>query len=159
MHDAPKRDAHSAPISVAAVRQLFAHPAHCEPSQFLRREISARMQERLGLIKIKPERVLDAACGEGRDLLVLQQAYPEAQLLGVDAALPMLSVARDASAASPPRAQHCKHLFQDCWVVIGCTRLLPNLPAPTLPTYPSIVAVLICCGPTSPCIGTRSPTP
>ena len=100
MHDAPQRDAHSAPISVAAVRQRFARPQRCEPSQFLRREISARMQERLALIKIKPERVLDAGCGEGRDLLVLQQTYPEAQLLGVDAALPMLDVARATSTAS-----------------------------------------------------------
>lgn len=58
------------------------------------------MQERLGLIKIKPERVLDAACGEGSDLLVLQQAYPESQLFGVDAASAMLGVARQATADS-----------------------------------------------------------
>lgn len=100
MHDAPKRDAHSAPISVATVRQRFAQPQRCEPSQFLRREISARMQERLALIKIKPARLLDAGCGEGRDLLALQQTFPEATLLGVDAAQPMLNAARAASAAS-----------------------------------------------------------
>jgi len=136
MHDAPKRDAHSAPISVAAVRQLFAHPAHCEPSQFLRREISARMQERLGLIKIKPERVLDAACGEGRDLLLLQQAYPEAQLLGVDAASPMLSVARTISTASRSALQTFVsrllggHRFHAPAAQLACTDFA-NLPLPS----------------------------
>ena len=127
MHHAPKRDAHSAPISVASVRQLFARPARCAPSQFLRREISARMQERLGLIKIKPERVLDAACGEGRDLLVLQQTYPEAQLLGVDAAVPMLDIARTTGIATRSALQTFfarllgGHRLHSEAVLLGCS--------------------------------------
>ena len=100
MHDASKEQANSAPIDVARVRKLFAHPSHHEASQFLRREISARMFERLSLIKIKPQQILDAGCGEGRDLLPLQQNYPDAQLLAVDAAVPVLSVARASSTAT-----------------------------------------------------------
>lgn len=100
MHDASTSSATSAAISVAAVRLLFARPLRCDASQFLRREISARMLERLALIKIKPQQILDAGCGEGRDLLPLQQNYPEAELLAIDAALPMLQAARLANAAT-----------------------------------------------------------
>ena len=85
----------SAPISVARVQRLFAQPLRCEPSQFLRREISGRMFERLSLIKIQPERVLDAGCGEGDDLMALAQAFPAAELFGVDVSPNMLHTARD----------------------------------------------------------------
>jgi malonyl-CoA O-methyltransferase len=83
----------SAPIDPARVRTLFADPARVAPSAFLRREIAGRMHERLGLVKLVPRRVLDAGCGAGADLAVLQQAYPAAQVLGVDAALAMTAAA------------------------------------------------------------------
>lgn len=98
MPEIPDSDRYSAPISVATVRQLFAHPSRCAGSQFLRREVSARMFERLSLIKAQPRCLLDAGCGEGDDLLGLQQAFPQAQLVGVDAALPMLLRAARAGA-------------------------------------------------------------
>jgi malonyl-CoA O-methyltransferase len=82
-----------APVSVAAVRRRFLRPGRCADSQFLRREISARMFERLALIKTTPQRMLDAGCGEGEDLLGLQQAFPAAQLIGLDLSLPMLEQA------------------------------------------------------------------
>ncbi|MFM7227084.1 MAG: methyltransferase domain-containing protein, partial [Betaproteobacteria bacterium] len=100
MHDASTSSASSASIAVATVRQLFARPIRCDASQFLRREISARMLERLPLIKIQPQQILDAGCGEGRDLFALQQHYPAAALLGIDAAAPMLQAARSANAAT-----------------------------------------------------------
>lgn len=83
-----------APVSVAGVRRQFARPERCADSQFLRREISARMFERLALIKANPLRMLDAGCGEGDDLLGLQQAFPSAELIGIDLSLPMLEQAR-----------------------------------------------------------------
>jgi len=100
MHDVSKSAANSAPINVTRLRKLFAQPSRCDGSQFLRREISTRMLERLSLIKIKPQQVLDAGCGEGRDLLALNQNYPDAQLIAVDAAVPMLRTARASSAAT-----------------------------------------------------------
>jgi malonyl-CoA O-methyltransferase len=84
----------SAPIDRARVRSLFAQPQRVAPSAFLRREIAARMHDRLGLVKIAPRRVLDAGCGPGADLALLQQDYPAAQILGVDAAPAMLDLAR-----------------------------------------------------------------
>lgn len=52
------------------------------------------MDERLALVKIAPQRVLDAGCGEGADLPALQQRFPDAHVLGLDASPAMLQEAR-----------------------------------------------------------------
>lgn len=51
------------------------------------------MHERLSYIKAAPKLVLDAGCGEGSDLPWLQERYPDARVLGVDASLNMLKYA------------------------------------------------------------------
>jgi len=84
----------SAPIDMPRVRCLFAKPGRVAESAFLRREIAARMQERLGLVRLSPSGVLDAGCGDGADLPVLQKLYPNAQILGIDGALAMLQAAQ-----------------------------------------------------------------
>ncbi len=84
----------SAPIDLDYVRRVFANPARLQESQFLRREVAHRMRERLQLVRLAPSAVLDAGCGEGADLPQLQSSYPEARLLGVDAAPAMLALAR-----------------------------------------------------------------
>jgi malonyl-CoA O-methyltransferase len=81
----------SAPIDLQLVRQLFARPDRVEPSNFLRREIAGRMQEKLELININPAGVLDAGCGDGADLAQLQATFPKSHLLGVDASFAMLA--------------------------------------------------------------------
>ena len=83
----------SAPIDQERVRALFADPARVAPADFLRREIASRMHERLSLVKIVPQRVLDAGCGTGPDLAVLQKTYPAAHIVGLDAAPGMLAQA------------------------------------------------------------------
>ncbi|EJN03322.1 methyltransferase domain-containing protein [Herbaspirillum sp. YR522] len=83
----------SAPIDLPLVRRHFGRPQRVAESDFLRREVSNRMQERLALVRIEPRQVLDAGCGEGADLPVLQKRYPQAQVLGLDGALGMLDVA------------------------------------------------------------------
>ena len=84
----------SAPINLARVRDLFAQPERIAPSNFLRREIAERMHERLSLVKIIPKQVLDAGCGSGADLALLQKTYPAAQILGIDGAGAMARAAR-----------------------------------------------------------------
>ncbi|WP_132258745.1 methyltransferase domain-containing protein [Paucimonas lemoignei] len=84
----------SAPIDLVTVRHAFANPASVQDSQFLRREVAQRMHERLALVKLTPQDVLDAGCGEGADLPVLQTTYPQARLLGFDAAPAMLALAQ-----------------------------------------------------------------
>ncbi len=90
----------SAPISIARVRQLFSRTERVAESQFLRREISGRMFERLALIKANPLLIVDAGCGEGEDLLPLHQLFPHASLLGIDASSAMLSKARSVVASA-----------------------------------------------------------
>lgn len=83
----------SAPIDLNTVRRLFSKPEKILGSDFLRREIANRMREKLELVKIQPERVLDAGCGEGADLFQLQRAFPQAHVLGADASPQMLAAA------------------------------------------------------------------
>jgi malonyl-CoA O-methyltransferase len=80
----------SAPIDVLRVRQLFSRPGRVAASTFLRREVAQRMHERLSLIKIAPQRVLDLGCGE-------QQRFGSASIIGLDAAAPMLALQQGPS--------------------------------------------------------------
>lgn len=94
----PTDTATSAPIDVRRVRRLFETPARIAESDFLRREIAGRMHERLALVKIQPQRVLDAGCGGGADLPLLQGQYPDARIVGIDASSSLLAAARDSQA-------------------------------------------------------------
>jgi malonyl-CoA O-methyltransferase len=71
-------------------------------SMFLRRDIAARMHERLPLINLTPQRVLDAGCGEGADLFTLQDRFNGAQVLGLDGSPGMLAAAQTRVAARQP---------------------------------------------------------
>jgi malonyl-CoA O-methyltransferase len=84
----------SAPIDLHRVRRLFADPARIADSDFLRREVASRMHERLALVKIVPRRVLDAGCGEGADLPLLQSRYVDAQIVGLDGSFAMMKATR-----------------------------------------------------------------
>lgn len=84
----------SAPIDLQLVRQLFSRPERIAGSDFLRREIASRMREKLELVKIQPQVVLDAGCGTGEDLLHLQKYYPDMFGVGVDGSLAILAAAR-----------------------------------------------------------------
>jgi malonyl-CoA O-methyltransferase len=84
----------SAPIDLPLVRRLFSDPARVAESDFLRREVSARMLERLALVNIEPKHLLDAGCGEGGDFAALQKRFPDTHLIGLDGAFNMLTRAR-----------------------------------------------------------------
>jgi malonyl-CoA O-methyltransferase len=60
----------------------------------LQREIGRRMAERLDLVKLVPQRLLDAGCGTGAETALLMKRYPKAQMLALDFAEPMLAQAR-----------------------------------------------------------------
>ncbi|RSZ58567.1 methyltransferase domain-containing protein [Massilia atriviolacea] len=92
-------DTLSAPIDLARVRSLFSRPQRVAQSDFLRREIASRMHERLLLVKAAPRRVLDAGCGSGADLALLQKDYPAAHILGLDAAVAMVEAAKTPASA------------------------------------------------------------
>jgi malonyl-CoA O-methyltransferase len=90
----------SAPIDLPLVRRLFSTPARVAESDFLRREVSARMLERLLLVKIEPQRVLDAGCGEGADIAALQKRFVDAQIIGLDGAFNMVALAQERQLAA-----------------------------------------------------------
>lgn len=92
------------PIDSRRVRRLFAAPGKVAESGFLRREIADRMHERLSVVKIAPQRVLDAGCGEGADLPELRKRFPDAQVLGADASPGMLAEASVRYNAAPQRS-------------------------------------------------------
>jgi malonyl-CoA O-methyltransferase len=89
MNDLPLLDKHE-------VARAFGHAAkHYDAHAVLQREVTARLAERLGLFKLSPARILDAGCGTGYGLSLLKKAYPDAGLIALDLALPMLVIARD----------------------------------------------------------------
>jgi malonyl-CoA O-methyltransferase len=90
----PSESKSSAPIDLRRVRALFAVPARVTESAFLRREVAARMHERLALVRLAPQNVLDAGCGEGADLMTLQRRFSAAQVVGLDASIGMLTAAQ-----------------------------------------------------------------
>lgn len=72
---------------------------------FLAREVSRRMAERLDFVRLQPDCILDLGCGPGADLPVLQARYPEALVFGADHALPMLQAGRRAGHLPDPQAE------------------------------------------------------
>jgi len=66
----------------------------------LQKEVRERMLERLDLVKIAPQIVLDAGSGTGQAGKLLQKRYPASQLIQLDIALRMLEKSQ-AEYASP----------------------------------------------------------
>lgn len=69
-------------------------------NDFLYREMARRMDERLDMVRLSPERILDAGCGLGADRLTLQKRYPAAAWFGLDQSIPMLRHGRSAEEAT-----------------------------------------------------------
>lgn len=69
-------------------------------SDFLYREMSRRMGERLDMVRIAPQQILDAGCGLGADRAMLNYRYPQAQWVGVDASMAMLAQGHHADRAA-----------------------------------------------------------
>jgi malonyl-CoA O-methyltransferase len=78
-----------------AVRRRFARaaPSYADASR-LEAEVGSRMLERLDYMKLAPQRVLDAGCGPAREAAALAARYPQAAIVLLDAAPPMLRLAR-----------------------------------------------------------------
>jgi malonyl-CoA O-methyltransferase len=78
-----------------AIRRSFEHAAaRYDDSAFLQQEIARRLDERLEVMKLAPMRLLDAGCGTGFALPLLNRRYPKAAQFGLDLAHTMLIQAR-----------------------------------------------------------------
>lgn len=84
-------------IKRRAVRAAFDKAAASyDAAAPLQQEVARRLDERLALMKLAPMRILDAGCGTGQALSLLQTRFPEASLVGLDLAPNMLKQARAA---------------------------------------------------------------
>lgn len=81
-------------------RRLFAQARRFAGSAFLRREIAERMREKLSLVRLEANIVVDAGCGGAEDLVHLKQAFPEAHVLGLDASEALLRSAMHSATAA-----------------------------------------------------------
>ena len=61
---------------------------------FLHREVGQRLLERLDLIKLRPETILDVGCGVGQITAALLKKYRKARVIGLERAPAMVALAR-----------------------------------------------------------------
>lgn len=92
------RDA-GVPFDKRHIRRYFGRAASIyDAAAVLQRRVGDRLIDRLGLVRLQPERVLDAGCGTGYATRALERRYRRAEIVGVDIARPMLLGARGQAA-------------------------------------------------------------
>lgn len=90
------------------VRRAFARAARSyERHDALQREVGARLRERLPMLQTPPARVLDVGAGTGAGTAALKRAFPEAEVIALDLALPMLRAAKAHRSWRRPFARVC----------------------------------------------------
>ena len=78
-------------IDKARVRASFSRAADSyDASAVLQKQVRDEMLDRLRLISIKPQAILDAGCGTGVGSFALQKKFKSAQVVSLDVALGML---------------------------------------------------------------------
>lgn len=89
------------PINSDHVRQQFNRRAPLDDAQFLYGEIASRMLHRLGYIRVRPGKLLDAGCGAGHAIEPLRVHYPDMEYTGLDNSPALLAVARKRFQTKP----------------------------------------------------------
>ena len=93
MHD----DDHGSPFELdrTQLRRAFERAAVShDRAAFLHREVGQRLLERLDLIKLRPETILDVGCGVGQITAALMKKYRKARVIGLELAPAMVALAR-----------------------------------------------------------------
>jgi len=81
-------------LDPVCIRRHFSEAAATiSGADFLAREVSSRMAERLDYIRLAPEKILDLGCSHGPDLSMLAARFPRALQVGLDFAQPLLQEA------------------------------------------------------------------
>ncbi|MDX1656163.1 MAG: malonyl-ACP O-methyltransferase BioC [Candidatus Competibacteraceae bacterium] len=102
-------------LDKALIRASFDRAApHYDRVAVLQREVGRRLLERLELIRLEPQRILDAGCGTGTITAGLLRRYRKAQVVALDLALAML-----------PRARHHAPWLHRPALVCGDAEALP----------------------------------
>ena len=82
------------PIKILARRSFESAAAAYDQASALQQEVGQRLLQRLDLVKIQPDRILDLGSGTGQCIPDLLARYKKAQVVALDIALPMLWRAR-----------------------------------------------------------------
>ncbi len=92
----------SAGLDARHVRRAFARAAATyEAHAVLQAEAGARLLERLDAMDARPARIVDVGSGPGAGAAALRARYPDAEVVALDLAMPMLRAAA-AHAGRPP---------------------------------------------------------
>lgn len=90
-----KKDLNDFHLDKHLVRSAFDQATeHYDEIAVLQREIGQRMLERLDLIRIQPQRILDAGAGTGSFSSSLSNRYPQSHIIALDLSSAMLRHAR-----------------------------------------------------------------
>lgn len=82
-------------VQLAAVRRSFDHAASgYDAAAVLQREVADRLDERLGLMRLVPQRILDLGSGTGFAAPSLSRRFPRAERVALDLAPAMLGQER-----------------------------------------------------------------
>ena len=91
-----------AAIDKHQVRRAFSRAAdHYDEVAVLQREIGRRMLERLTLVRLQPNLILDLGAGTGAATVELARRYRRSRILALDFAFPMLLRARRRGVCAP----------------------------------------------------------
>jgi len=78
-------------IDKARVRASFERAAHTyDAAAILQKSVREEMLERLDLVSLNPQAILDAGCGTGHGSFALHKRFPQAHIISLDLAMGML---------------------------------------------------------------------
>lgn len=78
-------------IDKARVRASFERAAHTyDAAAILQKSVREEMLERLDLVSLTPQAILDAGCGTGHGSFALHKRFPQAHIISLDLAMGML---------------------------------------------------------------------
>lgn len=78
-------------IDKARVRASFERAAHTyDAAAILQKSVREEMLERLDLVNLDPQAILDAGCGTGHGSFALHKYFPQAHIISLDLAMGML---------------------------------------------------------------------
>lgn len=89
-------------MSMSLVRENVSNdsPAAYAAAAILAQVVGEQMLARLEWVTLQPKRIVDLGCGVGQATGLLQQRYPEAHVVGVDSAHPMLAYAKQQATSA-----------------------------------------------------------
>lgn len=113
-----------------------------DDAAFLQREVGQRLLERLELIRMQPQQVVDLGCGTGKITQALLKKYRKAHITGLDLALGMVQKTRSQGSWLRPVSGVCADVAQLPLRTSSVDMLLSNLMLQWCNDLPAVCAEL-----------------